>query len=184
MPLAGPIERPQQLMVSYHFTHRAGVVQRVFDAGHGTVGLIIVLGDMNPAPLPRNQGQTVEWSQLQTLEEALYIALEIADILTLKIASAFILALGILTDLYEAPVAASPRDNQNIAAPVAIDDLPIGVGDSEDDGQVFPIYGWLNVWWEPEQVVIERTSRAKKSTRPKRTSGKNAAPTSRAARRR
>jgi hypothetical protein len=151
----GPIVTPHTLMVSFHFTHRAGVVTRVFDAGNGTVGIIIVLGDMNPAALPRNQGQTVEWSQLQTLEEAIYIGLEIADILTLKIASAVILALGISTDLYEEPSASSPLDNQNIAAPVAIDQLAVGAGDAEDDGQPFPIYGWLNVWWEPPQVVVK-----------------------------
>ena len=119
----GPIARPKNLMVSFHFTHREGVVAQVFDAGNGTVGIIIVLGDMNPAELPRNAGQNVEWSQLQTLEEAIYVALEIVDILTLKVASAIILALGIETDLYEPPIAASPLDNQNIAA--TRDDRPV-----------------------------------------------------------
>jgi hypothetical protein len=151
----GPITRPKNLMVSFHFTHREGVVAQVFDAGNGTVGIIIVLGDMNPAQLPRNAGQNVEWSQLQTLEEAIYVALEIVDLLTLKVASAIILALGIETDLYEPPIAASPLDNQNIAGPVMIDQLPVGAGDSEDDGQPFPIYGWINVWWEPVQVVVK-----------------------------
>jgi hypothetical protein len=151
----GPITRPRNLMVSFHFTHREGVVAQVFDAGNGTVGIIIVLGDMNPAELPRNTGQNVEWSQLQTLEEAIYVALEIVDLLTLKVASAIILALGILTDLYEPPIAASPVDNQNIAGPVQIDQLPFEAGDAEDDNQPFPIYGWVNVWWEPVQVVVK-----------------------------
>jgi len=26
---------------------------------------------------------------------------------------------------------------------------------SEDDSQPFPIYGWLNVWWQDRQVVAE-----------------------------
>jgi hypothetical protein len=151
---------PQNLMVSFHFTHRAGVAVQVFDAGNGTVGIMIVLGDMNPAPVPRNQGQNVEWSQLQTEEEALYVGLEVADILTLKIASAFILALGIETDLYEAPSASSPLDNQNVATPVAIDSLASGAGFSQDDNQPFPIYGWLNVWWQDEQVVVKPTTPA------------------------
>lgn len=157
-PHHGPIGvpfGPQNLMVSFHFTHRAGVAVQVFDAGNGTVGIIIVLGDMNPAVLPRNRGQNVEWSQLETLEEAVYIGLEIADILTLKIASAVILALGIETDLYEAPSASSPLDNQNVAAPVPIDALPQSAGLSEDDNQSFPVYGWLNVWWEPAEMVVK-----------------------------
>lgn len=61
-----------------------------------------------------------------------------ADILTLDIASAIILNRGILTDRYDAPSASSPLDNQNIAAPVGIDQLHPGVGFSEDDGQPFP----------------------------------------------
>jgi hypothetical protein len=145
----GPIDLPvpRKLMVSFHFTHRTGIVTQVFDAGNGTVGIIIVLGDTTPSPIPRNRGQNIEWSQLQTLEEAVFIGLEIIDILTLKIASPIILALGILTDLYEEPLAASPLDNQNIAAPVGIDQIPVGAGLAEDDNQPYPIYGWLNVWW-------------------------------------
>jgi hypothetical protein len=156
-PHRGPIDVPvpQNLMVNFHFTHRAGVALQVFDAGNGTVGIIIVLADMNPAPLPRNKGQNVEWSQLETLEEAVYIGLEIADVLTLKIASAVILALGIKTDLYEAPNASSPLDNQNVATPVPIGALPQSAGLSEDDNQPFPIYGWLNVWWEPAEVLTK-----------------------------
>jgi hypothetical protein len=47
-------------MVSFHFTHRTGVAVRVFDAGNGTVGIIIVLGDLNPAPLPPKHDLTVQ----------------------------------------------------------------------------------------------------------------------------
>jgi hypothetical protein len=164
-------------MVSFHFTHRTGIVTQVFDAGNGTVGIIIVLGDTTPSPIPRNRGQNIEWSQLQTLEEAVYIGLEIIDILTLKIASAIILALGILTDLYEEPLAASPLDNQNIAAPVGIDQLPVGAGLAEDDNQPYPIYGWLNVWWEPIQIVKKLPATAAKTRAAKTRSAKARAAT-------
>jgi hypothetical protein len=175
----GPIDLPipRKLMVSFHFTHRTGIVTQVFDAGNGTVGIIIVLGDTTPSPIPRNRGQNIEWSQLQTLEEAVYIGLEIIDILTLKIASAIILALGILTDLYEEPLAASPLDNQNIAAPVGIDQLPVGAGLAEDDNQPYPIYGWLNVWWEPIQIVKKLPATAAKTRAAKTRSAKARAAT-------
>jgi len=81
--------------------------------------------------------------------------LQIADILTLDIASAFILNRGILTDIYDAPRASSPLDNQNVAAPVSVDQLQPWAGLAEDDTQPFPIYGWLNVWWQEEQIVSE-----------------------------
>jgi len=77
------------------------------------------------------------------------------DILTLDIASALILNRGILTDIYDAPSASSPLDNQNIAAPVAIGKVQPTAGLSEDDAQPFPIYGWLNVYWQEDQLVVK-----------------------------
>jgi len=149
-PVAFP---PQRLMVSFHFTHRAGVVVRAFNAGNGTVGIIIVLGDLNPAPLPAKHDLTVQWDQLGSKYSYAVDALQIADVLSLDIASAFILNRGILTDIYDAPSASSPLDNQNVAAPVGIDQLQPWAGLSEDDAQPFPIYGWMKVWWQDEQIV-------------------------------
>lgn len=156
-PLAhhGPVVTPHKLMVSFHFTHRTGVALQVFDAGNGTVGLVIVLGDLDPAPLPPKHDLTVQWSQLGDKYSYVIDALQIVDILTLNIAPAVILNRGILTDSYDPPSASSPLDNQNVAAPVAIDQLAPWAGSSEDDSQPFPIYGWMNVWWEPEQIVAK-----------------------------
>jgi hypothetical protein len=153
----GPVglARPQRLMVSFHFTHRTGVAIRVFDAGNGTVGIIIVLGDLNPAPLPPKHDLTVQWDQLGSKYSYVIDALQIVDILTLDIASAVILNRGILTDIFDPPSASSPLDNQNVAAPVGIDQLQAWAGFSEDDKQPFPIYGWLNVWWQEDQLVTE-----------------------------
>jgi hypothetical protein len=146
-------------MVSFHFTHREGVAVQVFNAGDDTVGIIIVLGDLNPAPLPHKHDVTISWDQLGSIYPFAIDALEIVDILRLNIASAFILNRGILTDLYDAPSASSPLDNQNVAAPVDINQLRGGAGLSEDDRQPFPIYGWLNVWWQPVTDLINYTGR-------------------------
>jgi hypothetical protein len=145
---------PQHLVVSYHFTHRVGVAVQVFDAGNGTVGIIIVLGDLNPANLPTKHDQTVPWDKLGSDYSWIIDGLQIADILTLDIASAVILNRGILTDLYEPPSPSSPLDNQNVASAVSIDQLQPGAGLSEDDLQPFPIYGWLNVWWQENQPIV------------------------------
>jgi hypothetical protein len=150
-----PFDPPQQLMVSFHFTHRKGVAVQVFDAGNGTVGIFIVLGDLNPASLPPKHDLTVQWNQLGDEYSYVIDLLQIADILTLDILSAIILNRGILTDIYDAPSPSSPLDNQNVAAPVGIDQLQSWAGLSEDDGQPFPIYGWLNVWWQDEQIVAK-----------------------------
>jgi hypothetical protein len=152
-----PIARPQTLMVSFHLTHRAGVAAQVYDAGNGTVGLVIVFGDLNPAPLPTKNDLTIQWSQLGSKYSYVIDLLQIADILTLDILSAAILNRGILTDIYDPPQAASPLDNQNVVTAASIDTLPAGGGLSEDDKQPFPIYGWIDVWWE-EQEIVARTS--------------------------
>jgi hypothetical protein len=150
-----PVLPPPTLMVSYHFTHRAGVAVQVYNAGDGTVGIAIVLGDLNPARLPPKHDLTVQWSQLGDKYSYVIDALQIADVLTLDILPAIILNRGILTDIYDAPSASSPLDNQNVAAPVSADQIQSWAGLSEDDSQPFPIYGWLNVWWQDRQVVAE-----------------------------
>jgi hypothetical protein len=150
-----PVVPPPTLMVSYHFTHRAGVAVQVYSAGNGTVGIAIVLGDLNPATLPPKHDLTVQWSQLGDKYSYVIDALQIADILTLDILPAIILNRGILTDIYDAPSASSPLDNQNVAVPVSVDQIQSWAGLSQDDNQPFPIYGWLNVWWQDRQVVAE-----------------------------
>jgi hypothetical protein len=144
---------PETLVVNFHFTHRHGVAMQVFEAGPGTVGILIVLGDLNPSPIPNSHGYTVQWSQLGDKYSWIIDALQIADLLTLNIAPAIVLNRGILTDAYDAPTASSPLDNQNIATPVGIESLHPGVGFSEDDNQPFPLYGWLNVYWQRQQPI-------------------------------
>jgi len=147
----------QHLTVTCHFTHRAGVAVRVFDAGNNTVGVLIVLGNLNPAALPPKHDLTVQWDQLGSKYSYVIDALQILDILTLDWAPAVILNRGILTDIYDAPSASSPLDNQNVAAPVPIGQIQPAAGSSEDDNQPFPIYGWLNVYWQEEQLVVKST---------------------------
>jgi hypothetical protein len=157
-----PVKKPtsrvtvtqQRLMVSFHFTHRAGVSVQVFDAGNDTVGIIIVLGDLSPAQLPPKHDLTVQWSELGSDYPKYMEMLQIADILTLPGSiAAYFLNKGILTDIYDPPSASSPLDNQNVVTPVGIGPFPAGAGVSEDDNQPFPIYGWLNVWWQKEQIL-------------------------------
>ena len=156
---------PQRLMVSFHFTHRKGVTVWVYDAGNGSVGISILLNDLNPAPLPPKHDLTVNWEQLGSWYPYVIDLLGIADILDLNIAPAIILRRGILTDIYDAPSASSSLDNQNVAAPVGIDELQPWVGFSEDDTQPFPIYGWLNVWWQEEQIVVPPVVAGRRASR-------------------
>jgi hypothetical protein len=153
-----PVHLPvanMELALSFHFTHRHNVAVQLFDAGNNTVGIIIVFGDMNPAPLPTRRDLTVQWSELGDKYSYVIDALQIIDILKLDIAPAIILNEGILTDRYDPPQAQSPLDNQNIVTNVGLDALQTGAGLSEDDGQSFPIYGWLDVYWREKQIVAK-----------------------------
>jgi hypothetical protein len=146
--------RAQQLTVGFHFTYRGGVAVRVYDAGADTVGVVIVLGDLQPSTLPRKNDWNIPFSLLGTEEAFVVDILQVLDLLFDPF-GAYILSLGILTDLYDAPIASSPGDLQNVAGPVGIDQLAPTAGFFEDDRQPFPLYGWLDVWWQDPGVVIE-----------------------------
>ncbi len=145
--------RAQDLIVNFHFTYRQGVAVRVYNAGNDTVGVIIVLGDLNPAQLPPKHDLTINWDQLGNEYSWIIDGLQIADILLGKELSAIVLNRGILTDSYDPPSASSPGDFQNVAAPVPINQLPPTAGFFEDDDQPFPIYGWMNVYWQTPNIV-------------------------------
>jgi len=169
VPHHGPVTvpTPRRLMVSCHFTCRNGVVVQPFDAGNGTLGLIIVFGDLSPATLPENVGQTIQWSQLGKdyekiikLIEAGNIASQLLGTFLLGLGGAlsdWVLSRGILTDLYDAPPYSSPADFQNVVTAVPIEALPNTgtAGVAYDDGQPFPIRGTVDVWWETVPPIFE-----------------------------
>ncbi len=155
VPRNHPDEAPQTLMVSFHFTHRTNVAIEVYEAGNETVGIIIVFGDLNPATLPPKHDRTISWDEVGTDYLFLIEGLSIENLLNQNVASAFILNRGILTDIYDAPDAQSPLDNQNVAGQIPAGQLQPGIGLSEDDAQPFPLYGWMNVYWQQPQVVVQ-----------------------------
>ena len=144
-----------RLTVSFHFTHRRGVAVQVFNAGDDTAGIIIVLGALNPAPLPTKRDWNISVGDLITLDPdngGLYEDIIFVDALIDPV-GAVILALGILTDRYDPPNASSPLDSSNVALGVPLEGLNATMGVSEDDAQPFPIYGWLNLAWQRSGVV-------------------------------
>lgn len=146
-----------RLTASFHFTHRLGVAVQVFNAGNDTVGIIIVLAELNPATLPTKRDWNLSVPDLIRLDRdhgTLYADTIFADIAFNPVAAA-ILARGILTDRYDPPSASSPLDSTNVAFEVPVEQLNATIGVSEDDAQPFPIYGWLNLAWERRNVASE-----------------------------
>ena len=146
--------RQQVLMVQCHFTVRKGVAVWVYQAGDDTVGVSIVLGDLNPAPLPKKHDYSVSWSELGS-EYAWIVGIWGLLETPLDPLGLAILERGILTDRYDPPLAVSGVDTTNVAGPMQAGQLTSAVGWAEDDTQPFPIYGWLDVFWATSGPVVE-----------------------------
>ena len=149
--------RPQQLMVSFHFTHRTGVALRVFDAGNGTVGIVIVLGDLNPARLPAKHDLTVQWDQLgkQVLLRDRRAADRRHPDARYRVGvhpqprTSSPTSTTLRTRAARSTTRTSPHPSRSTSS-------SHGPAVSEDDAQPFPVYGWLNVWWQDQQVVAKQ----------------------------
>jgi hypothetical protein len=148
---ASPRPSPaDKLSVSFHFTVRTGVtVQLLDDTANDAVGVLITMNNVNytPAPLPQKSDWNItmdELKQLQPEAASVYQDVIFGSLLANPFAAP-VLARGLLTDRYEVPAASSARDSE--VTTVAVNQLGGGPHFSVDDGQPFPIYGFLDVRW-------------------------------------
>jgi hypothetical protein len=155
VPRSTEVFLSQTLMVNFKFNVRSGVAVAVYDAGYDTVGIIIVLGTMTPAPKPPNHNYTVSWDELGTeYEIGVDLSAILANILIAPDPAAlFILNRGILTDRYDPPSAVSSADFVNVAGPMPLADINSSMGWATADDQPFPISGWLKCWWVEQSIV-------------------------------
>jgi hypothetical protein len=143
----------ETLMVNFHFTVREGVAVAVYDAGDDTVGIIIVLGDMNPANLAEPNHYDVSWGDLGS-KYAWIVNIWGTLETPIDPLGEVVLNRGILTDRYEAPVAQSIADSQNIAGPMPLSEVSGNMGWQYGNDQPFPIYGSMDVFWVGESIVV------------------------------
>ena len=144
-----------QLMVSFHFTVRTGVVVQVANSGDAVTVAIAMNGNTNKrAPLPTRHDWTVTRQELKAADSRagdLYLGKEIErGGLSLGIGAA-LLARGVLSDRYDAPVPRSAHDHEMTRVPVK--SLSGNTPFSVDDGQPFPIYGTLILSWQRGAAV-------------------------------
>ena len=138
------------LSVSFHFTVRTGVAVQVFnDSANDAVGILISMNDAsyNAPNLPPKADWNITPDQLKLLDPgggAAFQGVIFASLLANPFAAP-VLAKGILTDRYTAPHAASGHDSEVTTERVT--NLGAGPHFAVDDGQPFPIYGWLDVQW-------------------------------------
>jgi len=126
----------ERLAISGHFTVRSGVHVAV-SGGDGAVAVRI---DLDPAaykvaPLPRRKDWNLPIEFLGRQTDVID-KIQLVNLIGHPLAG-LLLQRDWLTDRYDAPVAVSAHDSE--AGP-----MPYSV----DDGQPFPIYGWMRVVWE------------------------------------
>jgi hypothetical protein len=146
-PRTDPADR---LIVRFHFTVRTGVAVQVVDKGDAVSVIVAMNGNTNKrAALPRRRDFVVDRQALKAMDPRagdLYLGKEVErGVLSAGIGAA-LLARGVLTDRYDAPVARSVHDSETIQVPVS--SLSGNTPYSVDDGQPFPIYGQLTLRWE------------------------------------
>jgi hypothetical protein len=143
--------------VRFHFTVRRGVALQVFRAESDGVGVIVSMNDAeySAAALPPSHQQKYSLDQLNVLPpglgqsiktKLLAAAIPLApftpDPLAIQVTAA-VLNKGVLTHAYDPPKAWTQQDS--LMATFPLDGLPPQTPVTVDDGQPFPIYGWLDV---------------------------------------
>jgi hypothetical protein len=147
---------PRYMLVArFHFTVRTGVTVQVTPESGDAVRVHIVMNSVSYklAQLPPKKDRRVKFGDLISLEPE--AAASINDFLEYD-KPTHLWKLGVaddvLTDAYDAPVAASGRDDEIVSAPVN------ALGErqhfSVDDNQPFPIYGWLALYWQESQAPL------------------------------
>ena len=149
-----------EIQVSFQFTHRSGVAVEVLPAADG-VEVAVVLNSLtynNPFPLPERQTVVLgkdelgDASSLVTLEQvvSLFNLNVVGTVLT-----EHALSDGIQTDFYDVP------DVDLIDRSHAVDFVPAGSipgggqGIVLDDGQPYPVFGWIEVRRQHTSVSVE-----------------------------
>jgi hypothetical protein len=155
-----------RLVLSYHFTVRAGCAVQVLSSSSDTVDVLVSMNSTgyHPPPLPARTTHNYSVSELNNLDKG--VGDKISEIEGVAIASslhspaqagevALVLKRGVQGDQY-----ASVSGNVNVLSRTgAVEDAPAsnipagaGVTVDDSDNQPFPVTGWLEVKWETASV--------------------------------
>jgi hypothetical protein len=166
----------QRLVVSFHFTHRAGCSVQVVPNDANSIKVLFVMNDTGytPPALPTRNDVTYSLSQLKDaigpsdLDDALGLGAAILNILS-DPAGALVLSRGLVTDQYATldPVDFTRTNLTGTAVNVSGTSIPAGVGITQDDTQPFPITGWIEVSHAAAQEVVAQSPVNSSTSEPK-----------------
>jgi len=146
-PRNSPSDR---LIADFHFTVRSGVAVQVVRAGDAVKVVVAMNGNVNTrGALTTRHDVVVDRAALTKMDPRageLYLGKEAERGVLSNGLGAVLLARGVLTDRYDAPVAHSVHDTEVVRVPV--DSLSGNTPFTVDDAQPFPVYGYLTLRWE------------------------------------
>jgi hypothetical protein len=144
--------------VAYHFTTRTGVYVNVHELAPDSVEVVIRMSEREyiPPPLSQCHDWVITEAELDRSASEITLAFKIFFLTVLQNFGwaqaawfSVVLSRGILTDRYDDPVPSSPTDSANVVRSL-LERLPSPTPASVDNDQPFPIYGWIDVWWEED----------------------------------
>jgi hypothetical protein len=146
-----------QIQVSFQFTCRSGVGVQVVPADDG-VDVVVALNSVDYTPFPLPERQTVILSKEELGDASALVTLEqVVSLFNLNLIGTVLtehaLSHGIETDAYDVPDV-DLVDRSHALDFVPIDNIPGGQGIVVDDGQPYPVFGWIEVRHAHPGVVI------------------------------
>ena len=154
-----PFVNPGRLNVSYQFTVRSNCNVSVTAADATGVRVVVTL-DANeyiPLPLPPRNEKAWTRSDLDDLRPGTgttYLGMEIINaVLGGGLRALAIMEFdGIQTDVYDPVDGSVDLNDSHSAVSVFLEDLPnlpVNAGVNHNDGQHFPVFGWLEIGYQP-----------------------------------
>jgi hypothetical protein len=155
------------LNVSFHFTVRGGCTVQVLPNDASSVRVVFSLNNpgYTPPPLPTRNDLSFSVSDINNLASAgfwtkLIEGLSAAYILGLGealLAKALLVAArGFLSDRYDAlpPVDFRDTDSPDAVLNAPVSSISPGIGVTVNNGQPYPVVGWLELSWAPTVLAV------------------------------
>jgi hypothetical protein len=161
------VDRPHNLQVSYKFTVRTSCSVEVISSAPDTVDIYVVMNQAGykPFPLPANSYRSWSHEELAALNTEAgegYLAADGLSILAQTLRGSAIgiavveeiLHRGIKSDLYASlNDAVTLLDRSGMATGTVPGTIP-QTGVVNNDGQPYPVFGWVEAKWVPNTVVL------------------------------
>jgi hypothetical protein len=139
------------LTVSFHFTVRSGCAVQVIPNDDSSVRVLVALNHVGYTPpnLPHRNDRDYSLEELKDLSSDAGLWIDVIEGISALVnpPAALILDQGVKTDEYDPFSAVDLFDAPHAVTNARANNIPGGMGISQDNSQPYPVYGWLDVKW-------------------------------------